>query len=134
MPPLSAEHKATQHVASRLTELCSSGENLTAITELYDDQAVHEEVMDGPGAARITQGKQALLKNAERFAQSITVHGSSVGKPIVNGEQFILPMSLDCTFKDGPMAGHRFNMVETVLYTVKNGKISHVKFFYGFEM
>lgn len=134
MPQLSAEHKATQVVANRLTELCSSGQNVTAISELYDDQATHEEVMDGPGATRLTRGKQTLMQNAERFAQSITVHGSTIGKPVVNGDQFILPMSLDCTFKDGPMAGQRFNMIETVLYTVKNGKITHVKFFYGFDM
>jgi len=134
MPPLSAEHTATQTVATRLAELVETGKNLDAIKELYADNARHVEVMDGPGCERITAGKASLLQKAEQFAKSTTVHSASIGKPIVNGDQFVVPMSLDCTSTDGPMANMRMNMSETALYTVKNGKITEGKFFYNCGM
>lgn len=134
MPPLSPEHQATQKVASRLVELCSQGKNLDAIKELYADNVRHIEVMDGPGCARISDGKKAILDKAEMFAKTTTVHGATIGKPIVNGDQFICPMTLDCTCTEGPMANQRMNMSETALYTVKNGKITEGKFFYSCGM
>ena len=134
MPPMSAEHQATEKVAHRLVELMTSGKNLDAIRELYADGVRHVEVMGGPGCDRIVEGKAKLLEKAEQFHNSITVHGSTLGTPVTNGDQFILPMSLDSTFNDGPMKGHRMNMTETALYTVKNGKISEAKFFYSCGM
>jgi ketosteroid isomerase-like protein len=130
-PPLSPEAQATQKVATRFAELCSAGKNLDAIKELYADNAKHVEVVDAPWCARIIEGKKTLLDKAEKFHKSTTVHGASIGKPLVNGDQFVVPMSLDCTSNEGPMAGQRMNMTETALYTVKNGKITEGKFFYG---
>jgi ketosteroid isomerase-like protein len=134
MPPLTPEHTATQKVASRLAELCTAGKYTDAIKELYADNARHIEVIAAPGCDRLTEGKQTLLEKADKFAKTTTVHSSSVGKPIVNGDQFICPMSLDATSGEGPMAGQRMNMVETALYTVKNGKITEGKFFYPMGM
>lgn len=131
MPPMSPEHQATQKVASRLVELCSVGKNLDAIKELYADNSQHVEVMGGPGCERISSGKTEILKRAEQFAKTTTVHGASCGKPIVNGDQFVCPMTLDCTASEGPMANQRMNMSETALYTVKSGKIVEGKFFYS---
>jgi len=134
MPPMSAEHQATQKVANRLVELVGAAKNLDAIDELYADSARHVEVMGGPGCDRIMEGKANLRQKAEQFHKSTVVHGASIGKPIVNGDQFIVPMSLDCTCSEGPMANQRMNMSETALYTVKNGKITEGKFFYGCGM
>jgi ketosteroid isomerase-like protein len=133
-PPPSPEHQATQKVADKLVALCSAGKNLDAIKELYADNAKHVEVMEAPWCPRITEEKKTLLEKAEKFAKSTTVHSASCGKPMVNGDQFIVPMSLDCTSSEGPMAGQRMNMTETALYTVKNGKITEGKFFYGCGM
>ena len=130
-PAPSAEHQATQKVADRLAALCSTGKNLDAIKELYADNARHVEVMEAPWCPRTIEGKSALLAKAEQFAKSTTVHGASCGKPIVNGDQFVCAMSLDCTSTEGPFANHRMNLTETALYTVKNGKITEGKFFYG---
>ncbi len=90
--------------------------------------------MEGPGCPRITEGKANLLKKAEQWAKTTTVHGATVGKPLVNGDQFCCQMSMDCTCSEGPMANQRMNMSETALYTVKNGKITEGKFFYGCGM
>jgi hypothetical protein len=133
-PPMSPEAQATQKVANRLVELCSTGKNLEAIRELYADNARHVEAMEGPGCARVSEGKKMLLEKAEKFAETTTVHSASAGKPIVNGDQFVCQMSMDCTCSEGPMAGQRMNMTETALYTVKNGKITEGKFFYGCGM
>lgn len=134
MPPMSAEHQATQKVAARLVELCSTGKNLDAMKELYADSARHVEVMEGPGCPRQVEGKKSVLEKAQQFAKTTTVHAASCGKPIVNGDQFVVPMTLDCTCSEGPMANQRMNMSETALYTVKNGKITEGKFFYSCGM
>lgn len=133
-PAPSPEHQATQKVATRLVELCSTGKNLDAIKELYADNARHVEAMEGPGCPRITEGKTNLLQKAEMFAKTTTVHGASCDKPLVNGDQFTCNMMLDCTCTQGPMANQRMKMSETALYTVKNGKITEGKFFYSCGM
>ena len=130
-PTPSPEHQATQKVAQRLTELCNSGKNDQALKELYADNARHVEAMEGPGCPRIIEGKPALLEKAQQWAKTTTVHSASCGKPLVNGDQFVCNMSMDCTCSEGPMAGQRMNMSETALYTVKNGKITEGKFFYS---
>lgn len=134
MPQPSAEFMETQKVAKRLVELMSAGKSLDAIKELYADNARHVEVMDAPWCPRTISGRDALIKKAEEFYRNSTIHSASVETPIVNGDQFILPMSIDLTSKEGPMAGQRMNMTETALYTVKNGKITEGKFFYGCGM
>lgn len=133
-PPASPEHQATQKVADRLVALCSTGKHFEALTELYADNARHVEAMEGPGCERITEGKAKLIQKAEHWAKTTTVHGGTCGKPLVNGDQFVCQMTLDCTSSEGPMAGQRMNMSETCLYTVKNGKITEGKFFYGCGM
>lgn len=134
MPAPSAEHMATHKVATRLVELCSAGKNMDAIKELYADDVRSIEAMEGPGCPRITAGKPNVIKAAEHFWKITTVHGGTIGSPVVNGDQFILPMSMDCTCSEGPMAGQRMNMSETALYTVKNNKISEARFFYSCGM
>ena len=131
MPPMPADYQATQKVANRLTELCAVGKNEQALQELYADTARHVEVMEYPGCPRITEGKKSLLEKAAKFAKTTTVHGATCGKPMINGDQFVCTMSMDCTSSEGPMAGQRMNMSEIALYTVKNGKITEGKFFYG---
>jgi ketosteroid isomerase-like protein len=130
-PAPSAEYLATQKVAQRLSDLCAAGKNQQAIQELYADNARQIEAMEMPGCPRIIEGKAALLQKGEKFAKTTQVHGATCGKPLINGDQFVCTMSLDCTSSEGPMAGQRMNMSETALYTVKNGKITEGKFFYS---
>lgn len=123
----------TDIVANRLYELCNAGKFDQAMNELYADNARHVEAMEMPGSdcKRITEGKPALLKMSEKWAKTTTVHSATVGKPLVNGDQFVCEMTMDCTSTEGPMANQRMQMKETCLYTVKNSKITEAKFFYG---
>lgn len=134
-PPLDPVTQATATVAKRFYELCSTDKHHEAMQELYADNARHIEVMEMPGSPykRITEGKPALLKMSEHWAQNTEVHGGTCSKPLINGDQFIVDMSIDATHKQGPMAGQRMNMTEKCLYTVKNGKITEAKFFYCME-
>jgi hypothetical protein len=130
MPPASPEQQATQKVADRFYELCSTHKNLDAIHELYADDARHIEVFSMPGCDRILAGKAKLLEKAQHFHKITTVHSGTTSKPSVNGDQFVCTMSMDCTSTEGPMANQRMNMSEIALYTVKHGKITEGKFFY----
>ncbi|MCC7110385.1 MAG: nuclear transport factor 2 family protein [Deltaproteobacteria bacterium] len=123
----------TELVANRLFELCNSGKFQQAMSELYADNARHVEAMEFPGSEckRITEGKDALTKMSERWNKTTTVHSAEVSKPLVNGDQFVCEMTMDCTSTEGPMANQRLTMKETCLYTVKNNKITEAKFFYS---
>lgn len=124
---------ATKQVAEKLCELCSRGEHAKAMQDLYADDARHVEVMAMPGSPwpRVMEGKAALQKYSEEWSKMTTVHRSSIGKPIVNGNQFLVEMKMDATQNAGPMAGVRMDMSEQCLYTVKNRKIAEAKFFYS---
>jgi SnoaL-like polyketide cyclase len=130
-PTPSPIDQATQKVAQRLVELCTTGKNQQALQELYADNARHVEAMEGPGCPRVLEGKATLLQKAEKFAKTTTIHGATCSKPLVNGDQFVCQMTMDCTSSEGPMANQRMNMSETALYTVKNGRIVEGKFFYS---
>lgn len=132
-PPPSPEVLATQRVAARLVELCSAGRHAEAMRELYADDARQVEAMEVPGTPykRVTSGKAELLRMCEHWARTTTVHGITVGEPMINGDQFAVEMALDCTSNEGPMSGQRMQMREICLYTVRDGKITEAKFFYG---
>ncbi len=99
--------------------------------ELYADNARHVEPMEMPGGPykRITEGKAELLQG-EDFEKNVEVHSATCGDPMSNADQFICRMGLDCTARNGPMAGQRMQIDEFAAYTVKNGKITEAKFFY----
>lgn len=121
----------TTTVANRLCELMAAGKDLEAMDELYADDARHIEAMSMDGSSRVTEGKENLKAKMVEFMNSIEVHDGGVGKPFPHDDQFIVEMWMDCTFKEGPMAGQRYNMKEQGLYTVRDGKIAEAKFFYG---
>jgi ketosteroid isomerase-like protein len=58
------------------------------------------------------------------------VHRVDVGEPYPHDDRFIVSMTMDSTPSTGPMAGKRHEEKEMCLYTVKDGKISRVEFFY----
>jgi ketosteroid isomerase-like protein len=132
-PTVAPETPGTTIVANRLVELCNAGRYHEALLELYADDAVHVEAMEFPGSPHkmITRGKAALTAMSEHWGKTTTVHASSCAPAMVDGNQFLCEMSLDCTSSEGPMAGQRMAMKEQCLYTVRDGKITEARFFYG---
>lgn len=123
----------TMAVGKRLVQLCREGQNRRAIEELYADDAVSHEAMEGGPKGRVTKGKADLLAGSDWFFSAHEIHGGNIDGPYPHDDEFICFMTLDCTAKEGPMAGMRMEMKEAARYRVQNGKIVESKFYYGYE-
>ncbi len=115
----------TQEVANQLVTYCQEN-NYKAAYDLYAEDAVSIE-MDGMPGEKITTGKENIWNAYLQWEESIEeMHGGSVGEPVVAANHFVLPMSMDATFKgQGRMA-----FDELCIYQVENGKIKKAQFFY----
>lgn len=115
----------TQEVANQLVTYCQEN-NYKAAYDLYAEDAVSIE-MDGMPGEKITTGKENIWNAYLQWEESIEeMHGGSVGEPVVAANHFVLPMSMDATFKgQGRMA-----FDELFIYQVENGKIKKAQFFY----
>lgn len=132
----------TMQVGRRLVELCSQGKNRQAIEELYADNVDVHEAMDPaamgpecPAGMRPNgmQTKDDLLAGSDHFFESTEIHDRSTEGPFPNGDEFIVYMRLDSTFKNGPMAGRRMEMKEACVYKVADGKIVSSRFCYDVQ-
>lgn len=118
----------TQDIADRLVALCREGKYDEAYDELFADDAENIEMpamADGPlGNAK---GMAAMKKKSAAWFEGVEqIHGGSVGDPVVSGNWFAVPMSMDITFKGrGRMA-----MEELCVYQVRDGRIVREQFFY----
>ncbi len=115
----------TQEVANQLVTYCKEN-NYKAAYDLYADDAVSIE-MEGVPGEKVTKGKENIWNAYLQWAESIEeMHGGSVGEAVVAANHFVLPMSVDATFKEhGRMA-----FDELCMYQVENGKIKKAQFFY----
>jgi hypothetical protein len=84
-----------------------------------------------PGGSARSEGIAAIKGKGEWWAANHEVHKAEAEGPYPHGDRFIVHFKYDVTAKAGPMAGKRFVMDETALYTVKDGKIAHEEFFYS---
>jgi len=129
---MSTTTNAALQVGHRLVELCRDGRFEEAVRELYADDAVSVEAMDGPHGRSI-EGKPAILEMGEAWEKMHDVHSVAVEGPFPNGDgtAFICFMSIDVTAKEGPMAGQRMQMEEACRYDLnREGKIAHCEFYY----
>lgn len=115
----------TPEIAKRLVELCRQGNYAGAHAELYAEDCVSIEPEGTP--ENVTKGMEGIRGKAAYFAESMEVHGGTVGDPIVADPFFSCVMTLDATDKK---AGVRMNMAEICVYEVRGGKIVREQFFY----
>ena len=117
---------STQHLATRLAELCNKGEFDRAQKELFADDAVSIEMHETPQFAKETKGLKAIEEKGRKWAANVEqVHGVSAGKPTVVGNAISMPLTMDITMK-----GHgRMKIEELCVYLVKDGKIASEQFF-----
>jgi len=115
-----------QEIANRLVELCRKGEYQTCYKELYAEDAWSIEPEGAPTPP--VQGMEAFAAKGKAWNETIQeFHSSSIGDPIVSGNHFAMPMSMNCTFKGAPGPT---NFEELCVYEVQNGKIVKEQFFY----
>jgi hypothetical protein len=120
---------STEQIAKRLVELCREGKYEQAQDELYAQDAVSVEMEGAPGGASgNVKGLDAIREKGRKWQESIeTIHGGSVGDPIVAGDWFSVAMGIDATYK----GIGRMDMKEICVYQVRDGKIAHEQFFYN---
>lgn len=113
----------TQEVANRLVELCRKGEYETCYRELYSPSAQSIEA-DGS----VCNGLEEMAAKGKEWNASIEeFNSSSIGEPIVSGNYFSIPMTMNLKYKEAPAAVD-FN--EICVYQVKDGKVVKEQFFY----
>jgi ketosteroid isomerase-like protein len=121
----------TLTVGKKLVELCLQGKANEAINTLYSPTIVSIEAAAGPNMSAKTEGIEAVKGKAAWWEANHEVHKAEAQGPYPNGDRFIVHFKYEVTAKAGPMAGKRFTMDETALYTVKDGKVVHEEFFYA---
>jgi hypothetical protein len=121
----------TMEVGKKLVELCQQGKFEEAVEKLYSPKIVSIEAgSPGPQSPRRQEGIEAIRKKGKWWQENHTIHGGKVEGPWPHDDRFIARFTFDVTPKAGPMAGKRFTMDETGLYTVKDGKVVQEEFFY----
>ncbi|QJR38345.1 nuclear transport factor 2 family protein [Gemmatimonas groenlandica] len=115
---------AASAVAYPFTELCKAGKLTEASATFWADDIMSVEPFPGPYA--LLTGRDAVNGKVEYWSRENTIHAVAVEGPFVNGDQFALRFSLDCTMN---ASGVRSVQHETALYTVKNGRIVEERFF-----
>ncbi len=115
----------TQEVAKGFTELCAVGKFEEAGPKFWSDDIVSIEPMTGEMA--MMKGRKAVEGKGKWWADNHTMHSCKVEGPFINGDQFALRFELDVT----PKGKDRMTMKEVGLFTMKNGKISEERFFFG---
>src|ERR1700754_1411130 len=113
----------TEQIAKRLVELCREGKYEQAQDELYAQDAASVEMEGAPGGGLgNVKGLDAIREKGRKWQESIeTIHGGSVGDPIVAGDWFSVAMGIDATYK----GMGRMDMKEICVYQVRDGKIAH---------
>ena len=127
------QNNEAMEVGTKLVELCQAGENMKAIETLYDANIVSVEACGMEGMDQEMRGVDAIKGKNEWWYANNEVHSSTVEGPYPHGNRFVLMFNIDCTPKEGPMAGQRMQFAEAGLYTVEGGKIVREEFFYAMD-
>jgi hypothetical protein len=117
-------------IANNLVALVRQGKSDEAIRRYYAEDAVQIEAIAFGGASARTEGKETLLKASQEWSEAREVHGVTIGEPIYSSSEFAITLWLDSTLK---ASGQRTQMDEIAVYSIKDGKIKTVRFFYGGE-
>ncbi|MEO0586804.1 MAG: nuclear transport factor 2 family protein [Planctomycetota bacterium] len=120
----------TLAVGKRLVELCQQNQHGQAVEELYADNALNVEAASMPGFTQRLEGKAAIQAEIDRWLAMHEIQGGSVSGPFPHGDRFAVLFANDMTPKEGPMAGQRMQGEEVGLYTVADGKITQIEWFY----
>jgi SnoaL-like domain len=120
----------TLAIGKKLVALCQQGKNMEAVDTLYGPDIVSIEAMGNPQMPQRMEGIAAIKGKNDWWIKNHEIHGGKCEGPWENGDRFIVYFEFDVTATAGPMAGKRMKLVETGLYTVKNGKITQEEFFY----
>ena len=120
----------TIEIAKQLVALIRENRWQDAVKAFYSQDVLGIESCAPQPEARRKEGLAAVIANGEWFINNHDIHASEIRGPWPHDDRFIVYFKLDVTAKSGPMTGKRFTIEESGLYTVQNGKIIKVEFFY----
>lgn len=115
----------TQEVAQKVVELTRKQAWREAIDSLYDKDIVSLEARTMDGSSPETRGIEGVRAKTEWWTNNMQVHNHKVSGPFVAHDRFVVQYDVDVTEKN---SGHRMQLSEVGVYTVKNGKIVREEF------
>ena len=121
----------TMAIAKKLVELCRQGKNSEALDTLYSNDAVSVEAVSMPEMPQESKGLAAIKAKGEWWVANHEIHSAALTGPWPHGDRFVVGFQYDVTNKP---SGHRMQMDEVGLYTVRNDKIVREEFFYDAGM
>jgi hypothetical protein len=127
MATTTATTPSVSAIGEELVALCRAGKNLEAVEKFYSPNVVSVEPVAMPNMPAELTGIQAIRDKHTWWDENNDVHSVEVNGPFVGRDQFAVQHTFDTTFKP---TGHRRKLTEMALYTVKDGKIVHERFFY----
>lgn len=116
----------TQEIAQRLCEHMANRTEAEGLKELYAPDAVSVEPMSPPGMDPVSEGVDAIKAKHDWWDGAMEVHDFSMEGPFINGDQFSMIYSMDCTDKS---SGNRWQGKEIGVYDVADGKIVRETFY-----
>ncbi|MGC4036189.1 MAG: nuclear transport factor 2 family protein [Chitinophagaceae bacterium] len=116
----------TQEIANRLVHLCRNGKVEEAKEELFSENIVSIEPVEGLLPKEI-KGMEAIRKKAQLFVSHVEdFYGDTISDPVIAGDYFSLTWNTDLKMKGQPRQMNR----EICVYKTKDGKIVSEQFFY----
>ncbi len=122
----SSQAMTTDEVAERFNELAQQEKWFEIQDELFSDNV---KSIDPPNSPYFdyAEGKANVRKKGEEFGKKIdALHGASTTKPVVGSNHFAVGRKVDVTLQEHG----RIQIVEIMLYEVKDGQIISEQFFY----
>jgi len=114
----------TAQVADKLVEYCRNQQEDKAYHELYSPEITSIEMVE---PMKEVHGMEGIQKKGQWWEENFEVHDIKVSDPLVADMHFTVRFDMDTTHKP---SGHRSQMSELGVYTVKDGKILQEQFFY----
>ncbi len=116
----------TKEIANRLVEMCRNGKTEEAKEELFAEDIISIEPVEGL-LPKETKGMGAIRKKAELFMSHVeNFYKSTISEPVIAGYYFSIAWETDIQMK----GGERKTDSELCVYKTKNGKIISEQFFY----
>ncbi len=122
-----------EQIANDFTQAVKD-ENAEAYQAFWSDDIVslepNSQDPDDESPMKRVEGREQLLAKHAWWEENTEMHSSTTEGPYVFGDQFAVRYGMDVTMDmgNGP---ERSQMEEVGIYTVKDGKITEERFFYG---
>lgn len=118
----------TKTIAHDMAALFKAGKGEDVGPKYWSDDIVSVEAGMPGGMDPVSRGRAAVEAKSKWWNDHHEVQNAASEGPFVNGDQVVFRFETDIKVKD---SGQLMHMTEIALYTLKDGKITEERFFYG---